>query len=137
MKKNTTLYSIWAVLYCACVGFGFVKNPTEGEKAFLVALSLAFFVPPFFLACRAQKEENRKAISALRLVSICVLTLSLILLVLNFLSVYFSAHTGLVLYVLLVMFTVPMVCGQYWFLSLFLWACLLMISLQNPSSHQK
>ncbi len=135
--KKSVLYIIWAVLYCACVGFGFVKNPTEGEKAFLVALSLLFFVPPFFLAFRAQKEENRKAISALRLVSICVLILSLILLVLNFLSVYFSAHTGLVLHVLLVMFTVPMVCGQYWFLSLFLWALLLMITLQNPFSHKK
>ena len=57
------------------------------------------------------------------------MTLSLVFLVLNFLSVYFSAHTGLVVYVLLVMFSAPMVCSQIWVLSLFLWACLLMVTL--------
>ena len=137
MKKNTILYSIWAVLYCACVGFSFVKDPTAGEKAFLVALSLAFFIPPFYLAFRARKEESRKTLLALRLVSILVLVLSLILLVLNFLSVYFSAKTGLVLYVLLVMFSVPMVCIQYWVLGLFLWASLLMVTLQGRRPCQK
>jgi len=137
MKKNTILYSIWAVLYCACVGFSFVKDPTAGEKAFLVALSLAFFIPPFYLVFRARKEKSRKTLLALRLVSVLVLVLSLILLVLNFLSVYFSAKTGLVLYVLLVMFSVPMVCIQYWVLGLFLWASLLMVTLQGRRPCQK
>lgn len=137
MKKNTILYSIWAVLYCACVGFSFVKDPTAGEKAFLVVLSLAFFIPPFYLVFRARKEESRKTLLALRLVSVLVLVLSLILLVLNFLSVYFSAKTGLVLYVLLVMFSVPMVCIQYWVLGLFLWASLLMVTLQGRRPCQK
>lgn len=137
MKNKTALYILWAVLYCACVGFGFVKNPTEGEKIFLVALAMGFFIPPFYLAFRAQKEESRKTLRALRLVSIGVLGLSLVLIVLNFLSVYFSEHTGLVLHVLLVMFTAPMVCGQYWFLSLFLWACLWMLTLQKQSPYQK
>ncbi len=135
--KKSVLYILWGVLYCACVGFGFVKDPTEGEKIFLVALAMGFFIPPFYLAMEAKKEESRKTMLALRLISGSVLALSVILLVLNFLSVYFSARTGLVLHVLLVMFTAPMVCGQYWFLSLFLWACLLMISLQNTSPYQK
>ena len=135
--KKTALYIIWGVLYCACMGFSFVKDPTAGEKAFLVALSLGFFVPPFILALRARKEESRKTLLALRLVSIGVLSLSLVLLVLNFLSVYFSAKTGLVLYVLLVMCSVPMACMQYWVLGMFLWACLLMLTLQKPSPCQK
>ena len=135
--KKSVLYTIWAVLYCACVGFGFVSEPTAGEQIFLVALAMGFFVPPFLLAMEARKEENRKTILVLRLISGGVLLLSVILLALNFLSVYFSAHTGLVLHVLLVMFTAPMVCGQYWFLSLFLWACLLMITLQNPDPYRK
>ena len=135
--KKSVLYIVWGVLYCACVGFGFVKNPTEGETSFLVALSMGFFVPPFLLAFEARKEESRKTLLALRLVSIGVLSLTLILLVLNFLSVYFSAHMGLVLYVLLVMFSAPMVCGQYWFLSLFLWAVLLMLTLQGRRPCQK
>ena len=135
--KKSVLYIVWGILYCACVGFSFVEATTGGEKAFLVALSLLFFVPPFCLLFQARKEESRKTLLALRLVSGGILLLSLILLVLNFLSVYFSAHTGLVLYVLLVMFTAPMVCGQYWFLSLFLWACLFMLTLQKKCPCQK
>ena len=135
--KKTAVYIVWAVLYCACVGFSFVKDPTAGEKVFLVAMSILFFVPPFYLAFQARKEESRKTLLALRLVSIGVLSLSLILLVLNFLSVYFSAKAGLVLYVLLVMCSVPMVCVQHWFLGLFLWACLLMLTLQKKCPCQK
>ena len=135
--KKSVLYVIWGVLYCACMGFSFVKDPTAGEKAFLVAMSVLFFVPPFYLAWQARKEESRKTLLALRLVSIGVLSLSLILLILNFLSVYFSAKTGLVLYVLLVMCSVPMVCAQHWFLGLFLWACLLMFTIQKKCPCQK
>ena len=137
MNKKKVLYIAWAVLYCVCVGLGFVQNPTAGEKIFLLALSIGFFVPPFYLVFQARKEKSRKTLLALRLVSIGILVLSLILLVLNFLSVYFSAHTGLVLYVLLVMFTPPMVCGQNWFLSLFLWACLWMLTRQKKCPCQK
>ena len=137
MNKKTALYILWGVLYCACVGFGFVKDPAEGEKIFLVALSMGFFIPPFCLAMDAKKENSRKTMMVLRLVSGGILALSVLLIALNFLSVYFSARTGLVLHVLLVMFTAPMVCSQYWFLSLFLWACLLMISLQDTSPYQK
>jgi hypothetical protein len=42
-----------------------------------------------------------------------------------------------VLYVLLAMFTAPMICGQSWVLSLFLWACLLMLSLPEKKSKKK
>lgn len=135
--KKSYLYAIWGVLYCACVGFSFIKASTAGEKAFLVALSLGFFVPPFTLVFWAKKEESRKTLLALRLVSISVLALTVVLLALNFLSVYSSSHAGLVLYVLLVMFTAPMVCSQYWVLSLFLWACLLMVTLPKRCPCQK
>lgn len=137
MKKSTVCYIVWAVLYCVCVGLGFVADPTGGEKAFLVAVSLLFFVPPFYLLWQAKKENSRKTLLALRLISIGVLALTLIFLILNFLSVYFSAEAGLVLYVLLVMFSAPMICGQYWVLSLFLWACILVISLQKPRPGQR
>lgn len=126
--KKSVVYGIWAVLYCICVGLGFVEEPEGFGKFLLTASSVIFFLPPFYLAWQARKEKNRKTLLVLRLVSIAVLALSLILIVLNFLSVYFSAETGLVLYVLLVMFTAPMVCCQYWALSLFLWACVLMLS---------
>ncbi len=137
MKKKTILYIVWAVIYCICVGLGFVTNPTPAEKAVLIAISLGFFIPPYWLYFLAKKEKSRKTLLALRLVSIGILSLSLLLLVLNFLSVYFSAHTGLAVYVLLVMFSAPMVCSQIWFLPLFLWAVLMMLTLQRSCPCQK
>lgn len=126
--KKSVLYGLWAVLYCLCVGFGFVENATGFGKFLLVALGVVFFLPPFLLAYRARQEKDRKTLAVLRLLCICVLALALILLVLNLLSVNFSSQAGLTLYVLLVMFTAPTVCIRYWALGLFLWACLLMVT---------
>ena len=84
-------------------------------------------VPPVLLLLQARKEKDRRTLKILRLISIVVLVLALVLLVLNLLSVNLSSHTGLVLFVLLVMFTAPMVCIRYWALGLFLWACLLFV----------
>ncbi len=129
--KKSVVYGLWAVVYCICVGLGFVSEPEGFGKVLLVLSGLICFLPPFYLAWRAWNEKCRRTMLVLRLVSSSVLGASLILLVLNFLSVYFSARTGLVLHVMLVMFTAPMVCIQYWALSLFLWACILMISLKK------
>ncbi|MBR2938012.1 MAG: hypothetical protein IKB80_05940 [Oscillospiraceae bacterium] len=136
MKKSTVLYIVWAVLYCLCVGLGFVSDPTPGEKALLIALSIGFFAPPYWLFFLAKKENNRKTILVLRLCSIGVLALTLILLILNFWAVNASAHTALVLGVLLTMFSAPMVCSQVWALPLFLWAVLMMLTLQKPRPGQ-
>jgi hypothetical protein len=54
---------------------------------------------------------------------------TLVLLVLNFRSGNASDAAGDFLYGLLVVLSAPMVCSQYWFIPLFLWACLLMTSL--------
>ena len=126
MKKNY-VYGYWALMYVLSVWLSFVA--AEGIiKTLLAAFGIIFFLPPFYLVYRARKENDRKTVHFLRLLSICVLALSLVLLVLNFLSVYFSAQAGLVLFVLLALFSAPMLSGQYWALSLFLWASLLMVT---------
>ena len=135
--KKTILYIVWAVLYCLCVGLGFVTDPSAGERAVLLAISVGFFVPPYWLYFLARKEKSRKTLRVLRLISLCVLALTLVLLVLNFLSVRFSHQTGLVLYVLFTMFSAPMVCSQIWFVPLFLWAALMMLTLQKPRPCQR
>ena len=129
--KKSYIYTAWAVLYGLCVGLGFVTPASTLAKALLIGLGFVFFLPPYYLAWQATKEKNRKTMLVLRLVSGSVLMLSLLFLILNFMAVNFSAHTGLVLHVLLVMFSAPMVCGQIWVVSLFLWACLLMVSLRR------
>ena len=131
MKKNTILYIVWAVLYCACVGFSFVSSRNGMGEAFLIFFHLAFFVPPYVLVFRSRKEENRKALKTLRWISVIVLILAMVLLALNILSVKFSADAGLTMYVLLAMFAPPLACGQQWALGLFLWACLMMLTRQR------
>lgn len=126
--KKSVLYGLWAALYCLCVGLGFVEHAAGFGKFLLVVLGIVFFLPPFILAHRAGQEKDRKTLKILRLFSIVVLCMALLLLVLNLLSVNFSSQAGLVLHVLLVMFTAPMVCIRYWMLGLFLWACLLIVT---------
>ncbi len=135
--KKAYLYAAWGVLYALCMGLGFVENATGFGKFLLVLTGILFFLPPLWLLLQAKKEENRKTLKALRFVSIVFLALSVILLILNFLSVYLSAEAGLVLHVLLVMFSVPMVCIQYWALGLFLWACLLFATFPAQRPCQK
>ncbi len=137
MKKNTILYIVWAVLYCACVGFSFVSHRNLGGKIFLMGLNLLFFVPPFVLVIRAAKEKNRKALKTLRLVCIVVLALSMILLSLNIMSVKMPTRAGTVLFVLLAILAPPLACANQWALSLFLWACVMMLTFPGIFPDQK
>ena len=135
--KKITLYFLWALAYGVCLTIGFLPNLT-GFGAFIgVLFGILFFVPPFVLIIKGRKEQSRKTLLALRLISVISLVLSLILLVLNFLSVYFSETAGLWLYVLLGMFACPIYCIKYWFLSLFLWACLLFATFPAPRPDRK
>ncbi len=131
--KKSTFYILWGVAYGVCLAVSFVPDLAGFWRLLAVLLGIIFFVPPICLAVKAKKENNRKALLALRWISGGVLALSTVLLVLNFLSVNFSAQAGLVLYALLVLCSVPMVCVQYWFLGLFLWACLLMLTLPGKA----
>ena len=126
--KKSVLYSLWAVVYCLCAGLGFMNAPQGFGKFLSVAAGIVFFLPPFVLSFQARKEKDRRTRKVLRLISLAVLLLALILLVLNLLSVNLSSQAGLVFYVLLVLFTTPMVCIRSWALGLFLWACLLIVS---------
>lgn len=131
LVKKSYVYAVWGVLYAICVGLSFVAPENAFEKTLLVLTGLIFFLPPAYLLWRAKKENCRKTFLILRLISGGVLVLSTVLLMLNFLSVYWSARAGLVVYVLLAMFAPPIVCVQSWALSLFLWACVLMITLPS------
>lgn len=119
--RNKTLYAAWAVLFALCAGLGFIPEPQGFGKAVLVILSLAFFVPPFLLL----RQGSRNTRVLVRNLSALSLGLTLALLVLNFLSVQLPVAVGDMLYGMLVMVSSPMVCSQFWALSLFLWACLL------------
>ena len=127
---NKTLYSLWGILYIICAALGFIPNPPAGARWVFAGLSLAFFVPPCWLLYRAKCNQDVFTARLIRNLCFASLGLTLVLLVLNVLFAMGSEFWGNVLYAVLVIVSCPMVCSGYWVLSLFGWACLLMVSLQ-------
>ena len=125
------------MLYCACFGLSFVKNPTPGEKAFLTGLSVVFFLPAFWLFFIAKKENDRKTIKVLRWISIGSLALTLVLLIANIASVMGSPGLGRVLHLLLRLVSVPLETSHTWALSLYFWAILMVLTLPKLRRGQK
>ncbi|MBQ8769285.1 MAG: hypothetical protein IJZ15_06555 [Oscillospiraceae bacterium] len=134
-KRN--LYIAWAVLYAACAGLGFVPNPRGGVYAALFILALLFFVPPTILIYRAIKGGDIPELKRIRAISLIWLGLTLVMLALNFLSVSFTEAAGKFVYWLLILVSSPMVCGQIWVISLFLWGCLLSATWQEIFKRRK
>lgn len=128
--KNSVVYGLWAGIYFLCVALGFVPSPEGVGKYLLMATGVVCFLPPFYLAWKAKNEQDIQVFRVLFWVSTGILSLTTVLIVLNFLSVYFSTTVGIILNVLLVLFSAPMACCQMWAMGLFLWSCVFVISLQ-------
>ena len=127
MKKNT-LFALWGGLFILCAGLGFITEPTGILKALMVALAVGCFIPAGLLVRQARQKKDRATLALIRNLSALSLILTLVLLVANFLSVLSSEALGTALYYILIIVSSPMVCGQYWALSLFLWACVMIAS---------
>ena len=123
--NNKTLYGSWVFLFILCAGLGVIPESAGFGKAVLILLALLFFLPPAWLLIRAVKDGSRKTVLLIRRISLASLVLTLALLVANLLSVNAPDGLGVFLHILLTVVSSPMLCAQYWFLSLFLWGCLL------------
>ena len=130
MKKET-LYIAWAGMYAVCATLGLIPVDSGVGKALFFLTSLIFFVPPGILAYNAVTTNDRKTLGWLRLLSACSLGLTLLFLIANILSAGASNRVGEALHGILALVSAPMFCSQYWLISLFLWACLLMVTLRK------
>ena len=130
MKKQV-LFGLWAAAFIVCAGLGFIPDPQGGVRGALTLLALLCFVPPFWLLIQARKQGDCHTITLVRNLSIASLGTTAVMLMLNFLSVLGSEALGDFLYSVLIVVSSPMVCSGSWGLSLFLWACLLMVSLKK------
>lgn len=123
--RKVLLYGSWIGLYGICALLGCVVGEAEGmRRAILILFSLLFFVPPTILLVDAIRKQHTKTIRLIRWISFTSLLLTMLLLVGNIFSAQGSETLGLTLYYILIFISVPMISSQYWFLSLFLWACL-------------
>ncbi len=123
--KKSSLYAVWGILYIICCGLGFIPDAQGGVRVLLLVISLLFFVPPAILLYDAIREDDRKTLRQIRLLSVISLGLTLLLMIGNILiALGGSEAIGTLLHLLLVIVSVPMISSHYWALSLFLWAVL-------------
>ena len=92
--KTKILFALWGCIYALCVGLGTVENPEGLGKVLLVLTSLIFFIPPGYILYDGIRGGKKKQVKAVRIIAIISLSLTLILLVANFLSISGSAQAG-------------------------------------------
>lgn len=119
------LFALWGSLFVLCAGLGFVPEPSG---LFPVA-AILFFLPPAVLLYRAYGDRNAHTLRLVRNLSALSLLLTMVLLIVNFLTALSSETLGAVVHYILVIVSCPMICCGNWALSMFLWACLLMTSM--------
>jgi len=127
--NKTAYYSLWGGMFILCAGLGFIPEPAGFLKFLLVVLAVGFFVPPMLLARQAGREGDRSVLKLVRNLAGLSLGLTLAALVGNFLCFMAPEAVGTFLHVILVIVSAPMLCGQYWVLSLFLWAFVMFYSI--------
>ncbi len=124
---NTFLSIYWGILYAICVALGFVDLPSWVG---LVG-SVVFFLPPAILLHRAVRAGNTALLRRVRNLSLLWLGVTVLMILLNIFSVALSEAAGTALYAMLIVLSAPMVCSGFWALPIFLWACLLIVSVQQ------
>ena len=129
--KIRKLAIAWAFLYGVTAALGFVPQPGKVLSFVMMLLSLAFFVPGGLLVYEGVSRGDYRLLKIVRNICFTSLGLTMVTLVLNFLSYEASAAAGTVLYWLLVLVSAPMICSQLWVIPLFGWACLLMVCLEK------
>jgi len=129
--KRSILYVLWGGLFILCAGLGFIPAPAPALQRLLTAAAAAFFLPPAILLYRAAKTGHTATVTLIRNFSALSLGLTLVLLIANILCAGSSEALGTVLHYTLVIVSSPMICSGHWAMSLFGWACLLMVSLSR------
>ena len=125
------LSALWGGLFIVCAGLGFIPEPEGSLQILLTVLSLLFFLPPALLLYHAVRKQDKASIQLIRNLAGLSLGLTVVLLILNFLTVLTSEISGQILYYVLIFVSCPMICSGHWAMSLFLWSCLLMASVRQ------
>jgi len=128
--KQKTLFALWGGFFVLCAALGFIPAPTGALKVLMVLLSILFFLPPALLLYRSKQTGDRSIALLVRNFSVSSLSLTAVLLIANFLSALAPELLGDILHGILVVISSPMICCGNWFLSMFLWACLMIYAIK-------
>ena len=123
--NRTSFYTAWAGMFILCAGLGFIPEPAGFLKFLLILLTLGFFAVPGWFLVWLDRRGDTMNIALVRNLALASLSLTLALILVNVVSFMAPEWVGNLLHILLIVVSAPMACGQYWVLSLFLWACLM------------
>ena len=123
--NKTSFYTVWAGMFILCAGLGFIPEPAGFLKFLMIGLTLGFFAVPGWFLLWLDRRGDKMNIAVVRNLAAVSLGLTLVLILVNVVSFMAPEWVGTLLHILLIIVSAPMVCGQYWVLSLFLWACLM------------
>ena len=137
LKDKSIPAALWAGMFILCATLGFLPEPEGANRWLLFAFSVLFFLPPAWLLWSAKVTKDRRWLQRIRNISIISLVSTVVLLVLNILSLLFPEIVGDILHYILILVSTPMICSQFWFVTLFLWAILLWCSLIFLKETQK
>ncbi len=126
MKRNQKLALIWGGMYILCAALGFVQTKNGLLQALFALLAIGFFIPGGILLYEAVEQKNRALVKRIRILCTASLLLTMLVLIGNVLTLPAAEAVGNRMHALLVVVSAPMMCSQFWAISLFLWACLLM-----------
>ena len=129
--KTKQLYLYWLYLFIFCAVMGFIRERNPLVTALLALLCLAFFVPGSLLLYHGIQHRDRRTVRNVMLISAGSLLLTMLLFIANTLTVLAPKNDllGRIFQALLTVFSTPMMCAPYQFISMFLWACLLFTGL--------
>lgn len=134
--KLKSVWLSWLYLFVLSAVLGFIPAVAGFIRIVFTIVAVGFFIPGFVLLVKADHRGDQKTIRLVRNIALTALILATVLIMLNFLSATMSKAWGDVLYVMLVVFAAPLVCGQYWALTLFGWACLLVYGATLLKKHR-
>ena len=126
--KQKLIYLLWLFLYIVCVGLGTIQQDLLVLQIFQCFFALLFYIPPVLLALEGMKKGQRKYLGQIRVISIASLVLTLVFMIANIASVYATEAVGNTLNQIYILVAAPMHCLPLGFISLFLWACLLILT---------
>lgn len=123
-----TLYLMWAFMFVLTAVLGMLYPSATGNTAQTVLMVIAsgYFLPPWAIMTRGQKEKQVKHVKIVRYLSIASVAATCVLLSMNILSVGMSEAVGNALQALLTIVSAPLVCSNFYVMPLFLWGMLIM-----------
>lgn len=131
-------YVLWAALFGVTAYMGFTPAPAKGmQEAMYMLMAGTVFLPGWMILIRANKENNSKHKLIVRNLCIASIGLTTVLMALNVMSAGWPENVGNALHAALVIVSAPMICGQNYALSLFMWGILLMASVSKTNNYRR